>query len=262
MNVNAALRLLQAGALCFLLLSTNAAVIEVTAGGEVSEPTYRFSDASGNALATLVGNSTALSASADVVTGNGNSVDELATAMTSLQATIAQLGDFVVSGVPPTSSELTIASCSSPDVYYAAGTCDRAYDGNSATLWNTNTGTSAEKSMTITLSAAKTITRFEIDQDGKSHPTHAAQRAIIYYYDGDDGAGNLLWKGHHDFILYAVASPFVENTDFWIFPRVAGVKSIKILLVGNHPRADEHGQTGAQYRNWYRGIHEMKVYGY
>ena len=95
MNVNAALRLLQAGALCFLLLSTNAAVIEVTAGGEVSEPTYRFSDASGNALATLVGNSTALSASADVVTGNGNSVDDLATTMASLQATIAQLNATV-----------------------------------------------------------------------------------------------------------------------------------------------------------------------
>ena len=95
MNVNAALRLLQAGALSFLLLSTNAAVIEVTAGGEVSEPTYRFSDASGNALATLVGNSTALSASADVVTGNGNSVDELATAMASLQAIIAQLNATV-----------------------------------------------------------------------------------------------------------------------------------------------------------------------
>ena len=90
MNVNAASRLLQAGALSFLLLPTNAAVIEVTAGGKVSEPTYMFSDASGNALATLVGNSTALSASADLVTGNGNSVDELATAMASLQATIAQ----------------------------------------------------------------------------------------------------------------------------------------------------------------------------
>ena len=77
------------------VLSTNAAVIEVTAGGEVSEPTYRFSDASGNALATLVGNSTALSASADVVTGNGNSVDELATAMASLQAIIAQLNATV-----------------------------------------------------------------------------------------------------------------------------------------------------------------------
>ena len=95
MNVNAALRLLQAGALSFLLLSTHAAVIEVTAGGKVSEPTYMFSDASGNALATLVGNSTALSASADVVTGNGNSVDELATAMASLQATIAQLNATV-----------------------------------------------------------------------------------------------------------------------------------------------------------------------
>ena len=95
MNVNAALRLLQAGALSFLLLSTHAAVIEVTAGGKVSEPTYMFSDASGNALATLVGNSTALSASADLVTGNGNSVDELATAMASLQATIAQLNATV-----------------------------------------------------------------------------------------------------------------------------------------------------------------------
>ena len=77
------------------VLSTNAAVIEVTAGGEVSEPTYRFSDASGNALATLVGNSTALSASADLVTGNGNSVDELATAMASLQAILAQLNATV-----------------------------------------------------------------------------------------------------------------------------------------------------------------------
>ena len=221
-----------------LLPSVFGAVIEVTHGGDTSEPTYKFTDAVGSV--TLTGSS-----SFDRITASGALASK----------------DFVVSGVPPTSSELTIASCSSPDVFSGA-TCDRAYDGNSATKWNTNTGTSAEKSITITLSAAKTITRFEIDQDGKSHPTHAAQRAIIYYYDGDDGAGNLLWKGHHDFILWAVASPFVENTDFWIFPRVAGVKSIKILLVGNHPRADEHGQTGAQYRNWYRGIHEMKVYGY
>ena len=145
-----------------LLPSVFGAVIEVTHGGDTSEPTYKFTDAVGSV--TLTGSS-----SVDRITASGALASK----------------DFVVSGVPPTSSELTIASCSSPDIFSGA-TCDRAYDGNSATLWNTNTGTSAEKSITITLSAAKTITRFEIDQDGKYHPTSAAQRAIIYYYDGDE----------------------------------------------------------------------------
>ena len=67
------------------------AVVEVTAGGHVNEPTYMFSDITGFPLATLKGSSTALTASTDVVTGNGNSVDTLATTIATLQATIDDL---------------------------------------------------------------------------------------------------------------------------------------------------------------------------
>ena len=94
-----------------LLPSVFGAVIEVTHGGDTSEPTYKFTDAVGSV--TLTGSS-----SFDRITASGALASK----------------DFVVSGVPPTSSELTIASCSSPDVFSGA-TCDRAYDGNSATKW-------------------------------------------------------------------------------------------------------------------------------
>ena len=65
------------GLLCIVPLwflpCTHGTVIEVTAGGVVSDPTYRFSDARGTELATLIGNATALTASGDVVTGDGGS---------------------------------------------------------------------------------------------------------------------------------------------------------------------------------------------
>ena len=60
------------------LALSEGAMIEVTAGGDVSEPIYRFSDESGSSLATLIGSGTKITASTDLETGNGNSVDDLA----------------------------------------------------------------------------------------------------------------------------------------------------------------------------------------
>ena len=56
----------------------SAAVIEVTEGGGVHDATYKFSDSVGSEMATLKGNSSAVTCSTDVVTGSGNSVDALA----------------------------------------------------------------------------------------------------------------------------------------------------------------------------------------
>jgi hypothetical protein len=67
------------------------AVIEVTAGGSTSDPTYRFSDSSGNSLSTLVGSATMISASADLQTGNGNSIDTMAAQIATLQNQIEGL---------------------------------------------------------------------------------------------------------------------------------------------------------------------------
>ena len=74
------------GLLCIVPLwflpCTHGAVIEVTAGGAVSDPTYRFSDSSGNQLATFTSDSTGkITASGNVETGSGNSVDGLATGL-------------------------------------------------------------------------------------------------------------------------------------------------------------------------------------
>jgi DNA-binding beta-propeller fold protein YncE len=55
------------------------AVIEVTAGGRVTEPTYQFSDHSGGHLANLTANSDGdIAASGDLKTGTGSSLDALA----------------------------------------------------------------------------------------------------------------------------------------------------------------------------------------
>ena len=75
---------------CLVTLS-EAAVIEVTAGGAVSEPTYQFSDSSGSSLARFTGSGTKITASTDLETGNGNSVDDLATRLAAAEATIASL---------------------------------------------------------------------------------------------------------------------------------------------------------------------------
>ena len=87
------------GLLCIVPLwflpCTLGAVIEVTAGGVVSDPTYRFSDASGMELATLIGNATALIASGDVVTGDGNSISAMANKIAALQTQVDALQTII-----------------------------------------------------------------------------------------------------------------------------------------------------------------------
>jgi len=76
----------------------SAAVIEVTEGGGVSDAMYMFSDSAGSEMATLKGNSSAVTCSTDIVTGSGNSVNglanmvnDLATRLSAAEATIASL---------------------------------------------------------------------------------------------------------------------------------------------------------------------------
>jgi len=77
-------------AFLFAFAAIDAAIVEVTEGGGVKEATYQFSDSSGTQLATLVGNSTAVTASTDLVTGGGNSLDALAATVAQQQATNQQ----------------------------------------------------------------------------------------------------------------------------------------------------------------------------
>eukprot|EP00966_Prymnesium_polylepis_P017302 398993-Prymnesium_polylepis.1 len=74
-----------------MLASSDAAVIEVTAGGDVSDPTYQLSDAQGHNLANLTATSVKVKASVDVEKGSGNSLDDLATRLAAAEATIAAL---------------------------------------------------------------------------------------------------------------------------------------------------------------------------
>ena len=75
--------------LCLLPLTIYGAVIEVTAGGTVHEPTYQFSDLSGNHMTNLTAVRDKIRASGDVETGHGNSIDDLATRLAAAEATNA-----------------------------------------------------------------------------------------------------------------------------------------------------------------------------
>ena len=66
------------------------AVIEVTAGGSINDPTcYRFSDEDGGHLANLTATNGMVKSSGDLETGTGNSVNNLATRLAAAEATIA-----------------------------------------------------------------------------------------------------------------------------------------------------------------------------
>ena len=231
------------------------AVIQVTAGGSISEPTYMFSDASGNPVATLVANVTD-----GKITASG--VLRAPDLQTSSGASLNSKMDAVISG-GPADSPLSISSCTDTNPFIA---CNNAYDGDVTTKWQTSRigypsthDESQNRSITVTLANGPwTITRFEILQDG--HITYIASRVIIEYWDG---SGTRLWRGYHDFLLFSLAqAPYVENEEFWIFPRVQGVQSITLTLQGNHPSCTSAHLTSASERIWYRGIVEMKVYGY
>jgi len=99
--------------LCFLALGEGA-VIEVTAGGAVSEPTYQFSDSSGSSLATLTGASDKITASTDLETGSGNRVDDLAARLAAAEALIQKMAQLEFgSGVALT----TTTTCTMSSTY-------------------------------------------------------------------------------------------------------------------------------------------------
>ena len=95
------------------LATCDAAVIEVTAGGEVHEPTYQFSDSYGQHLANLTASSTTVTASGDLRTGNGTRVDDLATRLAAAESMIASLQNTVSQLQANLSSYATTASLSS-----------------------------------------------------------------------------------------------------------------------------------------------------
>jgi hypothetical protein len=68
--------------------STAGAIIEVTAGGAVTEPTYMFSDSNGDSVATLTGNVSNgdITASGDLKTGTGNGLNNVASRLATLEA--------------------------------------------------------------------------------------------------------------------------------------------------------------------------------
>ena len=68
--------------------STAGAVIAVTAGGAVTEPTYMFSDSNGDSVATLTGNVSNgdITASGDLKTGAGNGLNNVASRLATLEA--------------------------------------------------------------------------------------------------------------------------------------------------------------------------------
>ena len=70
--------------------AVESAVIEVTAGGAVEEPTYLFTE-SDVVAANLTARNGTIKASGDLETGSGNRVDDLASRLAAAEATIASL---------------------------------------------------------------------------------------------------------------------------------------------------------------------------
>ena len=82
--------------LALVILCVNAAVIEVTAGGETHAPTYKFSNSVGTESATLTGNvaNGDITASADLkstLAGSENSLNDVATRLELAEAAISTL---------------------------------------------------------------------------------------------------------------------------------------------------------------------------
>jgi hypothetical protein len=86
-----------------LIVFTKSAVIEVTAGGDVTEPTYMFSDVQGNSVATLTSNVSNgdITASGDLKTEAGSSMDNMATRLAAAEATIQNLQAVIHSLMAP-----------------------------------------------------------------------------------------------------------------------------------------------------------------
>jgi len=90
--------------LLMLISCVGSAVIEVTAGGDVHEPTYQFSDVTGPVANLTSGSSGTIKASGDLESGSGVSLEAMArlldAALVRIQAaeyTIAQLNATVIS---------------------------------------------------------------------------------------------------------------------------------------------------------------------
>ena len=91
------MRVIRLFALAVQLRGTPGAVIEVTAGGAVTNPTYQFSDLGGVHLANMTASASSIVASTDLETGRGNRVDDLADQLAAAQATIASLNSTIAS---------------------------------------------------------------------------------------------------------------------------------------------------------------------
>jgi hypothetical protein len=91
------MRVIRLFALAVQLRGTPGAVIEVTAGGAVTNPTYQFSDLGGVHLANMTASASSIVASTDLETGRGNRVDDLADQLAAAQATIASLNNTIAS---------------------------------------------------------------------------------------------------------------------------------------------------------------------
>ena len=92
--------------LCVFFRSARGAIIQITAGGGIENPTVQFTGWQGEQLANLSSDSSTITASGDLETGSGNRVDDLAarvddltSRLASAEATIEALKQFVF--VPP-----------------------------------------------------------------------------------------------------------------------------------------------------------------
>lgn len=221
-------------------LSCKAAVIEVTAGGAVGEPTYQFSDSSGTSVATL---------HADVSDGT------LHTSSTVHAPGLAVSNAPVTTLLTPASCTASTSSDPAHDALYSS-TCENAYNGNNAQWWLvTASRADADFWYQLVLSNVSTVTRIVFLQLVNIHEYWVASRVVIEFYDASD---TLLWKKNHD-CLTVYARPWALGPeDLFLFPFVAGVSKIRFTFQGWYSHGTGVVQSTDHSR---RGFKRLEIYG-
>ena len=217
--------------------AVESAVIEVTAGGAVEEPTYLFTE-SDVVAANLTARNGTIKASGDLETGSGNRVDDLASRLAAAESTILELQAAVsaLQGPPrsppsPPPVPLAISRVRASSRTYGCG-CNFDSAGAGTTNWALS-GMGSPEGATFTEdlttgsptahdipTALDGITNVKVDDSSAANHALHAFELNRDYVPGDPGflrlhwlaTGNQYWPSLSKHRMYAYSSDGISWT--------------------------------------------------